>query len=125
MMNYLTDLKDDKNNMLHMAGILIEESTRVNQIPGTVLQMQRELQWFKEIERIVHPKAKETTNKDGFTPRQMFTKNHKNMMERGEKWMKDTTSSCTVVGALIVTIMFVVAFAIPGGNNQNTGFPIF
>ena len=39
--------------------------------------------------------------------------------------MKDTATSCTVVGALIVTIMFVVVFTIPGGNNQNNSFPIF
>ena len=45
-------------------------------------------------------------------------------MSKGEKWMKDTASSCTVVGALIVTIMFATAFTVPGGNNQSTGFPI-
>ena len=39
--------------------------------------------------------------------------------------MKETVTSCTVVGALIVTIMFAVAFQVPGGNNQNTGYPIF
>ncbi|PON31875.1 PGG domain containing protein [Parasponia andersonii] len=39
--------------------------------------------------------------------------------------MKDTSTSCTVVGALIVTIMFTVAFTVPGGNDQNTGFPLF
>ncbi|KAF5470104.1 hypothetical protein F2P56_010646 [Juglans regia] len=103
----------DGNNILHMAG-MIEHSTRVNQIPGAALQMQRELQWFKEVERIVHPKDKETTNEDGLTPRQLFTKKHENMMEKGEKWMKDTARSCTVVGALIVTIMFAAAFTIPG-----------
>ena len=46
-------------------------------------------------------------------------------MSKGEKWMKDTASSCTVVGALIVTIMFATAFTVPGGNDQNNGFPIF
>ena len=39
--------------------------------------------------------------------------------------MKDTATSCTVVGALIVTIMFAAVFTVPGGNNQNNGFPIF
>ena len=47
------------------------------------------------------------------------------MMREGEKWMKDTVSSCMVVGALVVTIMFTVAFTVPGGNDQNKGFPIF
>ena len=39
--------------------------------------------------------------------------------------MKDTSTSCTIVGALIVTIMFTAAFTVPGGNHQETGFPIF
>ena len=39
--------------------------------------------------------------------------------------MKDTTTSCTVVGALIVTIMFAAIFTVPGDNNQNNSFPIF
>lgn len=61
----------------------------------------------------------------GLTPKQVFTQTHKELMKEGERWMKDTSTSCTVVGALIVTIMFAAAFAVPGGNNQNTGFPIF
>ncbi|XP_042958207.1 uncharacterized protein LOC122293816 [Carya illinoinensis] len=125
-MNYLLTSKRDVygNNILHMAG-MIEDSTWVNKIPGAALQMQRELQWFKDVERIVHPKDKESTNEDGLTPRQLFTKNHADLMENGQKWMKVTATSCTVVGALIVTIMFAVAFTIPGGNDQTTGFPIF
>ncbi|XP_042960187.1 uncharacterized protein LOC122295170 isoform X4 [Carya illinoinensis] len=124
--NSLTCLLDvNKNNILHMAGMM-EHSTRVNQIPGAALQMQRELQWFKEVERLVHHKQKESTNENGFTPRQLFTKNHENMMKEGEKWMKDTATSCMVVGILIVTIMFQVAFTLPGDNNRDSGlFRVF
>ncbi|KAG2712524.1 hypothetical protein I3760_04G131100 [Carya illinoinensis] len=119
MMDSLTCLlDDDENNMLHLAG-MIEDSTRINQVPGAALQMQRELQWFKEVERIVHPKVKESTNLDGLTPRQLFTKNHENMMKKGEEWMKNTARSCTVVGGLIVTIMFAAIFTIPGDKNKN------
>lgn len=39
--------------------------------------------------------------------------------------MKETATSCTVVGALIITIMFTAAFTVPGGNNGNTGMPLF
>ena len=39
--------------------------------------------------------------------------------------MKDIATSCTVVGALIVTIMFAVVFTVLGGNDQNNSFPIF
>jgi hypothetical protein len=46
-------------------------------------------------------------------------------MQAGEQWMKGIATSCSVVAVLIVTITFVAAFTVPGGNNQESGFPIF
>ncbi|XP_041000016.1 ankyrin repeat-containing protein NPR4-like [Juglans microcarpa x Juglans regia] len=122
--NMVYDTDNSDNNILHMAG-MPPVSVMLNRIPGAALQMQRELQWFKEVESIVHPKVKEAENNDEMTPRELFTKNHKDLMKEGETWMKDTSTSCTVVAALILTIMFAAAFTVPGGNNQDTGLPIF
>ncbi|KAM3685135.1 hypothetical protein ACJW31_11G095300 [Castanea mollissima] len=80
---------------------------------------------MQEVESIAPPWVRGNLNKECLTPRQLFTKNHEDMMGKGEKWMKDTASSCIVVGVLIVTIMFAAAFTIPGGNDQNKGFPNF
>jgi hypothetical protein len=80
---------------------------------------------MQEVESIAVPRSREYLNDDGLTPRELFTKNHIDLKKEGEKWMKGTATSCTVVGALIVTIMFAAAFTIPGGNNQDTGFPVF
>ena len=77
------------------------------------------------MESIVPPKVHACLNKEDLTPRELFTKNHKDMRKDGEQWMKDTASSCTVVGALIITIMFAAIFTVPGGNDENNGFPIF
>ncbi|KAF5465290.1 hypothetical protein F2P56_015310 [Juglans regia] len=52
-----------------------------------------------EVERIVYQNNKEFANKDGVTPGELFTKNHKDLMKE--------------------------AFTVPGGNNQDTGLPIF
>ncbi|KAG7949111.1 hypothetical protein I3843_13G044000 [Carya illinoinensis] len=112
------------NNILHMVAMLTE-FTPLDHIPGAALQMQRELQWFKQVESLCNPMITNFKNADGLTPRQLFTKTHKDLMKEGERWMKDTSTSCTVVGALIVTIMFAAAFTVPGGNNQESGLPIF
>ncbi|PRQ56974.1 putative ankyrin repeat-containing domain, PGG domain-containing protein [Rosa chinensis] len=32
---------------------------------------------------------------------------------KGEKWMKDTANSCTVLGALVITIVFAAAITVP------------
>ena len=71
------------------------------------------------------PWIKEIRNDTKMTARELFTHNHQDMMKEGEKWMKNTATSSTVIGALIITIMFTAAITVPGGNNQNTGFPMF
>ncbi|ONI21707.1 hypothetical protein PRUPE_2G082800 [Prunus persica] len=119
------NLADMSNNcVLHVAGML-SPLAKFDNIPGAALQMQRELQWFKEVETIVLPRLKEHMNDNRMTPRQLFTKSHKQLVKEGERWMKETATSCTVVGTLIITIMFAAAFTVPGGNNGETGFPIF
>ncbi|KAJ8755731.1 hypothetical protein K2173_024275 [Erythroxylum novogranatense] len=109
------------DNILHLAGKL-EPSNRIS---GAALQMQRELQWFKEVENIVQPSYKEMKNKAGKTPREVFTDEHKELVKKGEEWMKATASSCTVVAALVVTVVFAAGFTLPGGNNSENGTPIF
>ncbi|XP_042957778.1 uncharacterized protein LOC122293305 [Carya illinoinensis] len=122
--NVLLNMLDESENTIwHMAGKLTK-NTLVDQIRGAAFQMQREVQWFKEVESICPPSLKESLNKEGLTARQLFTRDHQEMRKEGEKWMKSTATSCTVVGALIITIMFAAAFTIPGGNNQDTGLPI-
>ncbi|GLT97812.1 hypothetical protein SLE2022_153590 [Rubroshorea leprosula] len=120
----LSRLDKDKNSMLHVAGEKDPDFQHAR-ISNPALQMQRELQWFKEVESIVPEWCKEVKNKSGHTPYEVFSKSHKELVEEGEKWMKGTAQSFIIVGALIVTIMFAAAFTVPGGNNQNTGFPIF
>ncbi|KAL6289350.1 hypothetical protein ACE6H2_006860 [Prunus campanulata] len=113
-----------KNGMLHVAGML-SPLAKLDTISGAALQMQRELQWFKEVETITFPRSREALNAEFLAPRDVFTKNHKELVKEGERWMKETATSCTVVGALIITIMFASVFTVPGGNNGETGLPIF
>ncbi|XP_021899839.1 protein ACCELERATED CELL DEATH 6 [Carica papaya] len=114
---------NNHNNMLHQAAFLAP-SSQLDCVSGAALQMQRELQWFKEVESIVQPKYKEMTNRSRKTPQALFTETHKKLVEHGEKWMKETAESFTVVAALIATIMFSAAFTAPGGYD-NYGNPIY
>ena len=70
------------------------------------------------VQRVVHPSTLERTNKNGQTPRQLFIESHKELLKEGEKWMKEIANSGTVVGVLIVTIMFAAAITVPSGNKQ-------
>ncbi|PQQ17129.1 uncharacterized protein Pyn_27850 [Prunus yedoensis var. nudiflora] len=119
-------ITDNLNNTLLHSAASLSPLAQLNHIQGAALQMQRELQWFQEVENIVPPKVLEVVNDtDGMTARELFTKTHKELVKEGERSMKETATSCTVVGALIITIMFTAAFTVPGGNNGDTGMPMF
>ncbi|GKV49465.1 hypothetical protein SLEP1_g56215 [Rubroshorea leprosula] len=113
------------NNMLHVAGEIAPPSQLVR-ISSTALQLQRELQWFKEVERIVPEWCKESKNSNGEpeTPYEVFSNSHRNLVEEGGKWMRDMANSFIIIGTLVVTITFAAAFTIPGGNAQD-GSPNF
>ncbi|KAK2637654.1 hypothetical protein Ddye_025449 [Dipteronia dyeriana] len=114
--NYIKD--EESRSILHLAGELVPS----RHVPGAALQMQREMQWFKGIERYFQPFLQEQRNKIDQTPGDVFTEKHKILMEDGEKWMRDTATSCSVVAALIITIVFAAAFTVPGGINSD-GIP--
>lgn len=57
-------------------------------------------------------------------PQELFMKEHEELAEAAETWMKSTSSSCMIVSALIATVMFAAAFTVPGGNND-AGTPHF
>ncbi|KAI3832417.1 hypothetical protein MKX03_020651 [Papaver bracteatum] len=119
-----THKDNSDNNLLHYAAML-PLSSLLDKISGAALQMQREIQWFQEVEKIVQPKYKESLNKDGKTPAEVFTEQHKALKKDGEVWMKETANACMLVSALIATVMFAAAFTVPGGNDQRTGTPFF
>ncbi|XP_050134528.1 uncharacterized protein LOC126610486 isoform X3 [Malus sylvestris] len=122
----LATLKDNSgNSMLHYAGML-SPLEKLNGVAGPALQMQRERQWYKEVESfVVTATGASPFEEHILTAARLFTQNHEELHKKGEKWMKATSSSYTVVNALIVTIMFAAAFTVPGGNNPETGYPIF
>ncbi|XP_060185384.1 ankyrin repeat-containing protein ITN1-like isoform X2 [Lycium barbarum] len=123
---YLVTANEDisGDNILHMAG-KVAPLGRLNLFSGAALQMQRELQWFQEVEKFVQPTFRTKKNSYGKTPKMMFTEEHKELVKNGEKWMKGTANSCIFVAALTATVGFAAAITVPGGNNQNSGFPLF
>ncbi|KAM3742106.1 hypothetical protein ACB098_07G045800 [Castanea mollissima] len=120
----LTYVDTYKQNILHLAGKLAPKA-RLNLVPGAALRMQRELLWFKEVERIVPPSYPKMRDNENRTPWDLFTEEHKELRREGEKWMKDTVNFYIVVATLITGVVFAATFTVPGGSNQDTGIPIF
>ncbi|GAV72815.1 LOW QUALITY PROTEIN: PGG domain-containing protein, partial [Cephalotus follicularis] len=97
---------------------------RLSSVSCPALQMQRELQWFKEVEKWIKPELINKRDEDKKTAWELFTKEHEDLVRKGESWMKDTSNSCMVVATLISTVVFAAAFTVPGGNSSE-GVPIF
>ncbi|KAI3862150.1 hypothetical protein MKW92_020630 [Papaver armeniacum] len=122
-----TDL--EKNTILHYAARLAPFA-QLSLVSGAALQMQREMQWFRGVESILQESDRFKRNKIGDTAQFIFTEAHKELVKEGQDWLKDTSGSCMIVGALIATVAFAAAFTAPGGNisdsdNALIGTPIF
>ncbi|KAF8042227.1 hypothetical protein BT93_A0755 [Corymbia citriodora subsp. variegata] len=78
---------------------------------------------MEAVESWVIPYAR-TAYYDGKTYWNIFVENHKELLEKGEKWVKDTANSCMLVSTLIATVLFAAAFTVPGGNDDKTGVPL-
>ncbi|KAJ0018858.1 hypothetical protein Pint_12087 [Pistacia integerrima] len=119
----MTALVDkDKNNILHLVAKLPHPS-RLSIVSGAALQMQRELLWFKEIEKVVKPSYRKKKNSSGKTPQELFTEEHKGLLRAGELWMKNTATSCMLVATIVTSVIFAAAFSVPGGYEDKTGMP--
>ncbi|KAJ9550921.1 hypothetical protein OSB04_014966 [Centaurea solstitialis] len=122
--HYRTFKDSSENNILHLVGRLAP-SHELNRRTGAALQLQRELQWREELKKFVFPAYITQENIFKETPDMVFTREHQNLVKEGEKWMKTTAESCSITAALITTIVFAAAITVPGGNNQETGIPLF
>ncbi|MBA0626192.1 hypothetical protein Godav_003903 [Gossypium davidsonii] len=110
------------NNMLHLIGNLAPPD-QLNRVYGAAQQMQRELQW--EVEKVVPNIYQDARNIERKTPRMVFTEEYKELVKEGERWMKDAANSCSVVAALIATVVFAAAITVLGGTNGDSEFLVF
>ncbi|XP_010558254.1 PREDICTED: uncharacterized protein LOC104826965 [Tarenaya hassleriana] len=118
----LADKDNDGNGVLHLAGYPSPPS-KLAGVVGAALKMQRELQWFKEVERVAPEIERERVNTEEQIPIEIFTKEHETLRQEAEKWMKDTAMSCSLVAALIVTVTFAAIFTVPGDFDDKTHQP--
>ncbi|KAI3867153.1 hypothetical protein MKX03_021011 [Papaver bracteatum] len=131
MFNYICEQNEKliRDRLSFSDAATLASTRQLNSVPGAAFQVQKQMQWFKGVESIVLQKDRFVRNGDGHTARFLFTENHKELMCKGETWMKDTSGSCMLVGALIETVAFAAALTVPGGNasdnSSNTGIPVF
>ncbi|KAJ0611785.1 putative PGG domain, retrotransposon Copia-like protein [Helianthus annuus] len=113
-----------QDNLLHLAAKLAPQH-KLNKVNGATLQMQKELEWFQEVSKLMSPEQRTARNKEKETPMMMFSKQHENLRQKGEDWMKSTANSYTIIAPLIITIACSAIITVLGGNNGDTGKAIY
>jgi len=63
-------------------------------------------------------------NNSGKTADELFKEQHAKLLEKAERWIKETSQSCSAVAVLVATVVFTAAYTVPGGNDQR-GHPVF
>uniref|UniRef100_F6HZN5 PGG domain-containing protein n=1 Tax=Vitis vinifera TaxID=29760 RepID=F6HZN5_VITVI len=106
------------NSVLHLAAMVPDNRPWL--IPGAALQMQWEVLYVK---RSMPPHFFPSHNKFNETAKQIFTRDHKDMVQKGKEWLGSTATSCSVVATLIATVGFATSSAVPGGTREGSGKP--
>ncbi|XP_058084680.1 uncharacterized protein LOC131232462 [Magnolia sinica] len=114
-------MDNEGNSALHLAAMLGQNKPWL--IPGAALQMQWEIKWYKFVKESMPRHFFTRLNNKGQTSKEVFTETHKELVKDGGAWLTNTSQSCSVVAALIATVAFATATAVPGGINESTGTP--
>ncbi|XP_034690191.1 uncharacterized protein LOC117917860 isoform X2 [Vitis riparia] len=109
------------NSALHLAAMVPDNRPWL--IPGAALQMQWEVLWYEYVKRSMPPHFFPSHNKFNETAKQIFTRDHKDMVQKGKEWLGSTATSCSVVATLIATVGFATSSAVPGGTREGSGKP--
>nr|XP_034893554.1 uncharacterized protein LOC118032878 [Populus alba] len=111
-----------KNTLLHHVADM--EHYRGGTKPGPALELQEELQWFEQVEKVIPSHYVTLRNKKGKTAEELFKESHLDQLKNAQTWIKETTQSCSTVAALVATVVFAAAYTVPGGSDKN-GKPNF
>ncbi|KAK2650645.1 hypothetical protein Ddye_018134 [Dipteronia dyeriana] len=92
---------------------------------GPAYNLQEELEWFSRVERLIPSHYKTFVDiEEEATAMELFRQNHEKQLENAQRWIKETSQSCSGVAVLVATVVFAAAFTVPGGTNDSNGLPI-
>ncbi|XP_050288420.1 uncharacterized protein LOC126727014 isoform X2 [Quercus robur] len=94
------------------------------QAAGPAFQLQEELSWLKHVRNIIPSHYIIHCNNKGKTADELFQETHAGLLELAQKWIKETSQSCSAVSVLVATVVFAAAYTVPGGNDAS-GRPNF
>ncbi|KAK2995492.1 hypothetical protein RJ640_000775 [Escallonia rubra] len=123
MPRLVRNLDRDGNSILHMVGIKTTDD-KLEDMQTPALLLQENLLLFERVNAISNREFIRLHNNAGKTAEELFVENNAQLRENAKEWLKRTAENCSIVAVLIATVAFAAAFTVPGGPNQDTGYPI-
>ncbi|KAI7999313.1 Ankyrin repeat-containing protein [Camellia lanceoleosa] len=121
MKRLLRKINNDGNSILHMVGTKTEDA---GDMRSPALLLQEDLLLFERVKKISTAHFIEHFNNDGLIADNLFAKNNAKLRTEAKEWLKRTAENCSIVAVLIATVAFAAAYTVPGGPNQDTGYPL-
>ncbi|XAR65698.1 hypothetical protein NMG60_11009888 [Bertholletia excelsa] len=115
-------IDNNGNSILHMVG-LKENVEKAEDMRSPALVLQEDLLLFERINNITNYFYYYRNNK-GHTAEEQFAISSSKLRSDAKEWLKRTAENCSIVAVLIATVAFAAAYTVPGGLNQQTGYPI-
>ncbi|KAK9683568.1 hypothetical protein RND81_10G150300 [Saponaria officinalis] len=111
------------NCILHMVGLKKLNFAAVK-LKSPLLQLSDNLRLFEDVQMMCPSYLVNHRNNQKMTPFELMELNNEELRSNAKDWLRQTAEYCTAVIILIVTVTFAAAYTVPGGSDQNTGFPI-
>ncbi|KAI8006654.1 hypothetical protein LOK49_LG07G02205 [Camellia lanceoleosa] len=121
----MADVDKHGNTILHLTAYECKQGHFLATHFGPINRMSWDVFWFKRVQNDSHPHLIYHRNIEGKTPKELFEEEHKDMINKAEKVVKDINSCLMLVSTLIGTVNYAALFTVPGGFDQDKGLPIF
>ncbi|KAM0036885.1 putative ankyrin repeat-containing domain, PGG domain, ankyrin repeat-containing domain superfamily [Helianthus debilis subsp. tardiflorus] len=111
-------------SLLHMFSVQAKDSKPEDDIRNPALVLRDDLILFERISKVCTTSARLQLNFNEETAEQMLLAKTTQLRVDAKEWMKNTAENCSIVAVLIATVAFAAAYTVPGGPNQETGYPL-
>ncbi|KAK2646871.1 hypothetical protein Ddye_022066 [Dipteronia dyeriana] len=111
----LAIVDNENNSLLHLAAKYWPSDDNMY---GAELKMQRELLFFKEVETMVPPSLREMKNAEGVTPRELFSIEHKRLLQWQQQHMRRAAKSFLSCVIFFAPVTLGALFVIPRNINE-------
>ncbi|KAL8201908.1 hypothetical protein R6Q57_011055 [Mikania cordata] len=111
-------------SLLHMLSVQAKDNEADDDIRNPALILRDDLILFERMRKVCTTLSRLQLNFNGETAEQMLLDKTTQLRVDAKEWMKNTAENCSIVAVLIATVAFAAAYTVPGGPNQETGYPL-